>query len=334
MIGSELTAEGAVLNLTSSMSFDLSLKLVHESLLQIREQRGGDLRASAEALARLVHAKPPGGGPVRPTAVPEETTVVRFAPRRTAEQAPEDVIIEKQSKTSEIVSSEKMDAGAACLDERGGTPASTTKASRMTALKRQAMSCQKCPTLANTRTQVVFGEGNLDAELMFIGEAPGEEEDLQGAPFVDKAGQLLKKIIETMGFKPGEVYLANVLKCRPDVPAETSGNRKPKPEEMQACIPYLAEQIEIIRPKLLVALGATAMEGLTGTHEPIGHLRGHWHEYQGIPVMPTYHPAYLIHKPSLGEKRKVWEDMLLVIERLGKPITGKQRGFFLAKSGG
>ena len=168
---------------------------------------------------------------------------------------------------------------------------------------------------------------------MFIGEAPGEEEDLQGAPFVDKAGQLITKIIETMGFKRSDVYLANVLKCRPDVPATAAGNRKPKAEEIQACRAYLAEQIEIIRPKLLVALGTTAMEGLTGTHEPIGHLRGHWQEYQGIPVMPTYHPAYLLHKPSLSEKRKVWEDMLLVLERLGKPISNKQRGFFLPKSG-
>ena len=337
------------------MILDSALQLVHESLLQIREQRGGDLRASAEALARLVNARPPGGGPVRPVEVTEETTAVKFAPKPTTEPAGLKEAFLKQSKSTETTKAaerEKMDAGAACLEERVGNAAATiqmdargaqkeergegaaaTKASRLAALKARVMTCEKCPSLANRRTQIVFGEGNPEAEVMFIGEAPGEEEDLQGAPFVDKAGQLITKIIETMGFKRSDVYLANVLKCRPDVPATAAGNRKPKAEEIQACRAYLAEQIEIIRPKLLVALGTTAMEGLTGTHEPIGHLRGHWQEYQGIPVMPTYHPAYLLHKPSLSEKRKVWEDMLLVLERLGKPISNKQRGFFLPKSG-
>lgn len=205
------------------------------------------------------------------------------------------------------------------------------KAARMEALRARAMVCEKCRHLVRSRTQVVFGVGSIDAELMFVGEAPGEDEDRQGEPFVGKAGQLLTKIVEAMGFARDEVYIGNVLKCRPDVPAGESGNRKPRPDEMQTCLPYLIEQIQIIQPKALVALGATAMEGLTGTQTPVGKLRGQWHEFHGIPLMATYHPAYLLRNQSLAEKRKVWEDMLMVLERLGKPISARQRNFFLPK---
>jgi DNA polymerase len=182
-----------------------------------------------------------------------------------------------------------------------------------------------------SRTQVVFGVGNPEAEVMFVGEAPGEDEDLQGEPFVGKAGQLLTKIIVAMGFSREDVFIANVLKCRPDMPAGESGNRKPKPAEMQTCLPYLRQQIDIIQPRALVALGATAMEGLLGASEPMAKLRGRWHDFHGIPLMATYHPAYLLRNQSLTEKRKVWEDMLLVLERLEKPISDKQRGYFLSK---
>jgi DNA polymerase len=164
---------------------------------------------------------------------------------------------------------------------------------------------------------------------MFVGEAPGADEDLQGEPFVGKAGQLLTKIIETMGVKRSDVFIANVLKCRPDMPPGASGNRRPTTAEMQTCLPYLRAQIEIIKPQVLVALGSVAMEGLLGSVEPMSRLRGRWHEFQGIPLMATYHPAYLLRNQSLGEKRKVWEDMLLVMERVGLPISEKQRGYFL-----
>ena len=193
------------------------------------------------------------------------------------------------------------------------------------------LACTKCPHLVKSRTQVVFGVGNPEAELMFVGEAPGEDEDAQGEPFVGKAGQLLTKIIETMGFARGEVYIANVLKCRPDMPGGMPGNRKPKPDEMQTCLPYLREQIEIIQPRVIVALGAVAMEGLLGATEPMGRLRSRWHDFQGTPVMATYHPAYLLRNQALSEKRKVWEDMLLVLERLGREATEKQRNYFLAR---
>src|SRR5438270_9368091 len=151
--------------------------------------------------------------------------------------------------------------------------------------------CTKCPHLARSRTQTVFGVGNPDAELMFIGEAPGAAEDARGEPFVARAGQLLTKIIGAMGLTRNDVYIANVLKCRPDMPRGSSGNRPPTPEEMQTCLPYLAGQIEIIRPKLLVALGATAVEGLLGTRSTMREMRGRWHSYQETPLMITYHPS-------------------------------------------
>lgn len=199
-------------------------------------------------------------------------------------------------------------------------------------LKRTVLRCEKCPHLVASRTQVVFGVGNPQADLMFIGEAPGADEDRQGEPFVGKAGQLLTKIIETMGLSRGEVFIANVLKCRPDLPEGTSyGNRPPTPEEMETCLPYLRQQIEMIQPKVAVALGATAYQGLFGHRAAITKMRGQWQDYQGLPVMPTYHPSYLLRNAALSVKREVWEDMLQVLERLGLPVTEKQRSYFLPK---
>jgi DNA polymerase len=175
----------------------------------------------------------------------------------------------------------------------------------------------------------VFGVGDINAQLMFVGEAPGADEDQQGEPFVGRAGQLLTKIIQTMGLSRTSVYIANILKCRPDTPGQPTGNRKPTPEEMQTCIPFLHEQIDLIRPKVIVALGATAVEGLLGKTIGITRLRGQWRTYRETPLMPTYHPAYLLRNQALTEKRRVWEDMLQVMERLGLPISEKQKSYFL-----
>ncbi len=203
------------------------------------------------------------------------------------------------------------------------------KAQAMTELRARALACVKCPHLASSRQNVVFGVGSIDAELMFIGEAPGADEDEQGEPFVGRAGQLLTKIIQTMGFGRDTVYIANILKCRPDTPGESAGNRKPTPDEMKTCQPYLLEQIDLIRPKVLVALGATAVDGLLGKTVGISKLRGQWQTFRDIPLMPTYHPAYLLRNQALSEKRKVWEDMLQVLAKLEAPISEKQRGYFL-----
>ena len=189
--------------------------------------------------------------------------------------------------------------------------------------------CTKCPHLASSRTQTVFGVGNPRAEIMFIGEAPGADEDAQGEPFVGRAGQLLTKIIRAMGFAREDVYIANILKCRPDIPAGSFGNRAPTPQEMQTCRPYLLEQIKIIEPKVIVALGAVAVEGLLATRGTMRELRGRWNSFNGTPLMITYHPAYLLRNQSPSEKRKVWEDMLQVLEKLEKPISDKQRNYFL-----
>ncbi len=202
----------------------------------------------------------------------------------------------------------------------------------LSALREAALTCTKCPHLVASRKGVVFGVGNPSADLMFVGEAPGADEDEQGEPFVGRAGQLLTKIILAMGFTRDDIYIANVLKCRPDMPAGVTGNRKPKASEMETCLPWLERQIELIRPKAMVALGATAVEGLLGLTEPLGKLRGRWLDFHEIPVMVTYHPAYLLRNQSISEKRKVWEDMLLVLERLGRPISAKQKRFFTAAS--
>lgn len=169
--------------------------------------------------------------------------------------------------------------------------------------------CRRCG-LCEGRRNIVFGNGDEKAELVFVGEGPGGEEDLQGLPFVGPAGQLLDKMIEAMGYRRSEVYVCNVVKCRPP------GNRNPLPEEVAACEPFLLAQLRAIRPKAIVALGKFAAQTLLRTDAPITRLRGVWHEYEGIPLMPTFHPAYLLRSPA--EKRKAWEDLQQVMARLGK----------------
>lgn len=213
------------------------------------------------------------------------------------------------------------------------------KAVAMQAIRERALVCQKCPHLVRTRTQVVFGVGSLEAEVMFVGEAPGAEEDRQGEPFVGPAGQLLTRIIQAMGYTRETVYIGNILKCRPDTPGAKWGNRAPRPEEMETCKPYLFSQVEIIRPRVLVALGGTAVQGLLGLSTTLGAVRGRWHHFRGIPVMPTYHPSYLLRSEDaadkgFSEKRKTWEDMLKVLEKVERPITAKMRGYFLKPTPG
>jgi len=171
----------------------------------------------------------------------------------------------------------------------------------LTAFREDICDCQECP-LGSTRKNFVFGSGDPEAPVMFVGEAPGADEDEQGLPFVGRAGQLLTKIIEsTKTWKREEVFIANVLKCRPP------GNRTPLPEEVEKCLPYLQEQVRVIGPKLIMALGASAAQALLGTKESVGKLRGKWHDLNGIPLRVTYHPAALLRFD--GYKKDVWEDM-------------------------
>jgi uracil-DNA glycosylase family 4 len=196
-------------------------------------------------------------------------------------------------------------------------------------LRNRVLGCDVCKSELNPEAQVVFGVGSLDADLFFCGEAPGAEEEKAGEPFVGPAGELLDRIISAMGLTREAVYIGNVVNFRPRHHS-SYGNRPPTAEEMSFCLPYLKAQLEIVKPKVVVALGKTATDGLLGAdpQRRLGQMRGTWHQYEGTPLMVTYHPSYLLHNPSKSSKRKVWEDMLLVMEKLGLSISEKQRGFF------
>lgn len=182
---------------------------------------------------------------------------------------------------------------------------------------------------ATLRETMVFSVGNPMAKLMFIGEAPGADEESQQEPFVGKAGQLLTKIIGAMGLSREEVYISNICKFRPSIDDQRTNNRKPTSAEMAACLPYIRAEIEVVAPHVIVALGGTALEGLTGETAPISRMRGRVHLWKGVPFIPTFHPSYLLRNQALAERRKVWEDMLLAMELLGMSISDKQRSFFL-----
>jgi uracil-DNA glycosylase family 4 len=177
----------------------------------------------------------------------------------------------------------------------------------LTEIRAELGDCQRCK-LHTGRTNIVFGVGNSDARLMFVGEGPGADEDVKGEPFVGRAGQLLTQIIKAMGLERDDVYIANVVKCRPP------GNRNPEPDEIDACSPFLQAQIASIRPTVIVALGKFAAQTLLKTETPISRLRGQFHLRDGIAVMPTFHPSYLLRNPAA--KREVWEDMKMVMKKL------------------
>ncbi len=188
-------------------------------------------------------------------------------------------------------------------------PAMSGPVQTLDEIRRELGDCKRCK-LCNSRTNIVFGSGNPKAELVFVGEAPGQDEDLQGVPFVGKAGQLLTKMIEAMKFSRDEVYICNVNKCRPPM------NRNPEPEEIAACEPFLKAQLQSIRPKVIVALGKFAAQTLLRDTTAITRLRGQWREYEGIPLMPTFHPAYLLRSPN--EKKSAWLDLQEVMKKFGK----------------
>jgi DNA polymerase len=174
----------------------------------------------------------------------------------------------------------------------------------LAAIREDIGDCTRCKLHGLGRRQIVFGVGNPSAELMFVGEAPGADEDIQGEPFVGRAGQLLTKIIEAIGLQRADVFIANVIKCRPPQ------NRNPEPDEVDSCEPFLFRQIDVVRPKVIVALGTFAARTLLRTLDPISRLRGRVYDYRGARLVPTFHPAYLLRNPA--SKREVWEDMKLV----------------------
>ena len=204
-------------------------------------------------------------------------------------------------------------------------------------LKDRVLNDAVCRTHLRPGKKVVLGVGSLDAKIMFVGEAPGAEEEVQGEPFVGPAGQLLTRMIGGMGLKREEVYIGNIMNWRPEMPLNAAGvqygNRPPTEDEMRYCLPHLRAQIEIVNPDLLVALGSTAAQGLLGfgTFKALGEVRGRWREFAGKPLMVTYHPSYILRNQSNRSKRMIWEDLLQVMERAGLSISDKQRGYFLDK---
>src|SRR5688572_1847761 len=180
----------------------------------------------------------------------------------------------------------------------------------LAAIREDLGDCTRCKLHTQGRKQIVFGAGNPAADVMFVGEAPGADEDLQGVPFVGRAGQLLTKMIEAMGFARNDVYIANVLKCRPP------GNRNPEPDEIASCEPFLLRQIATVQPKVIVALGSFAAKTLLKTTAPISRLRGRLYEYQGAKLVPTFHPSYLLRSP--GQKREAWDDLKVALGLLGR----------------
>ena len=239
----------------------------------------------------------PGGrpaAPAKPRKAPPDAAPPRWVPAAPPPSAPEPAEPPVHVATKSSVN--LFDAKDYDIEIPDGLP----KQGQLDHFAQCIADCTLCP-LHQGRTQVVFGVGNPDADLMFIGEAPGHDEDVQGIPFVGRAGQLLTKIIEAMGFTRDEVYIANINKCRPP------NNRAPLPDEMARCLPFLLRQIDIIQPRVICLLGATAVKGLLQLKQGITSLRGTFLEWRGLKVMPTYHPAYLLRNPA--GKRDVWEDV-------------------------
>lgn len=205
-----------------------------------------------------------------------------------------------------------------------------SKAERMAFLKEHALADDWCRSQVKPGKKVVLGVGSLDARIFFCGEAPGAEEEVQGEPFVGPAGQLLTRIIQAMGLSRESVYIGNIMTYRPPMPGPV-GNRAPTGDEMTYCLPYLLAQLEIVQPQVIVALGKTALDGLLGPDPKrrMGKIRGQWQSFREIPLLPTFHPSYLLRNQGMQVKRQVWEDMLAVMERLGMPVTDKQRSYFL-----
>jgi uracil-DNA glycosylase family 4 len=212
--------------------------------------------------------------------------------------------------------------------------AGATIEEKLAALRVMAETWEPARAMPSLRPTMVFAVGNPQASLMFIGEAPGEEEEKLREPFVGPAGQKLTAIIKAMGLDRSQVYISNICKFRPAMDNQGSGNRQPSAGEMRVCLPFVLTEIDLIKPKVIVALGSSAAEGL-GIPGTVGGLRGRFHTTSGIPTMVTYHPSYLLREEETGggilAKRTVWEDMLKVMEQLGLPISEKQRGFFKAK---
>ena len=306
-----------------------------ETLLQHLEglRRTGQQRVwmspdARSALREIVRMKP---GRMTFPAAPNDRTPESEAPPRTSPPASPVPPQPPQSLPAPTPT-----AATPAQTEAATLPRQASREEALAAVRALAASSDAPSALGTLRNTMVFAVGNPHSPIMLVGEAPGAEEEKRGEPFVGPAGQLLDRILSAMGFDRSTVYITNICKFRPALegPSQGSRNRPPTTAEMNACLPFLHREIEIIRPSVIVALGATAAEGLLGRKVSITRERGSWHEFAGIPLMLTVHPSYLLRcaqqgpDTELAEKRKSWEDMLAVMEKLGLPISEKQRGFF------
>lgn len=208
-----------------------------------------------------------------------------------------------------------------------------TKREQWEWLRREVLESKICREHLNPGKKIVFGVGSIDADIFFCGEAPGADEEIQGEPFIGRAGQLLTRIIQAMNLERVQVYIGNIMNWRPEIPT-LFGNRPPTQEEMNFCLPYLKAQLKIVQPKVIVALGATAANGLLGPdpQRKMGSVHGHWFRFDSTPLLITYHPAYVLRNGTNHVKRLIWEDMLKVMERVGLPISQRQREYFSGSS--
>jgi DNA polymerase len=261
------------------------------------------------AMGRSTHSVPQRSQPVASNQQCEVTEV----PARSAEGS-------AQPSASD-------NAGATALSVEGGKVEE-----KLASLKQQAVDWAPAKSLGSFRQTLVFSTGNPRADIMLIGEAPGFDEERLREPFVGKAGQKLDAILKAMGTERAQVYISNIVKFRPSMPNQTTSNRKPTAAELSAWLPFIREEVKMVAPKVIVALGGTAAQALLESQQSVGEMRGEFHRYEGVPLRVTYHPSYILTEGQTPEKRMLWEDMLSVMELLGMPISEKQRGYFRKKS--
>jgi len=222
------------------------------------------------------------------------------------------------------VETQQHDAAAADGLQASGSSAKEKIAS----LKRQVAKWPAVSALADLRKTMVFSVGNPEADIMLVGESPGYDEERLGEPFVGKAGQKLDGILKAMGVERNNTYITNILKFRPAMPNQTTNNRQPTSEELAAFMPFIQEEIKVVAPKVIIALGGTAAQALLASEESLVNMRGEFHDCDGVPLRVTYHPSFILHNEATSEKRKIWEDMLAVMDLLQMPVSEKQRGYF------
>jgi DNA polymerase len=317
-----------------------ALHILTEELRRLKAHGVKTLRVAPESMAALrqaMESRPSGAPPIAPAAPGRANPSAPAVPLAAAEShlAPASAIPATPAWTPPVTNREAVPPVAPLPSPTPFVLPDGDKLARMTALRTRVLGDPICAAHVRPGKKIVVGVGSLDAKIMFVGEAPGAEEEVQGEPFVGPAGQLLTKMIGGMGLKREQVYIGNIMNWRPELPADAGGvqygNRPPTEDEMRYCLPYLRAQIDIVNPDLLVALGSTAAQGLLGfgTFKALGEVRGRWREFAAKPLMVTYHPSYILRNQSNRSKRMIWEDLLQVMERAGLPISDKQRGFFL-----